>query len=246
MTCILFWNPAISAFTKDEFKECISNLDLDNTISWNVWEYKKLESGQRVFLMRCGSDNPKENGIVLSGYFYGEAYKGKDWSGKNRRTYYADAEIEMIIDPDCGALLTADKLSENIPSFDWTGGHSGRYLNEKDSDVLESLWAEYLDGCNDILRPGVCAFDDYNDLIMESGADFIRKLYGSSCAICGYDYNKIFPDKNSGIEIPVRYMSIRELHPELPHQCWPICSNCYEVNDEIIVERLIKKYGKSH
>ena len=64
----------------------------------------------------------------------GEAYKGKDWSGKNRRTYYADAEIEMIIDPDCGALLTADKLSEKIPTFDWTGGHSGRYLDEKDSE----------------------------------------------------------------------------------------------------------------
>ena len=152
----------------------------------------------------------------------------------------------MIIDPDCGALLTADKLSEKIPTFDWTGGHSGRYLDEKDSDVLESLWAEYLDGCNDILRPGVCAFDDYNDLIMESGADLIRKLYGSSCAICDYNYSKIFPDKNSGVEIPVRYMSIRELHPELPHQCWPICSNCYEVKDEIIVERLMKKYGKSH
>ncbi|MCF0164100.1 MAG: hypothetical protein HUJ92_02365 [Bacteroidales bacterium] len=31
-----------------------------------------------------------------------------------------------------------------IPSFDWSGGHSGRLLMKEDSRLLEKMWQKFL------------------------------------------------------------------------------------------------------
>ena len=36
-----------------------------------------------------------------------------------------------------------------IPSFDWSGGHSGRLLNEDAAKAIEVLWADYLSNHTD-------------------------------------------------------------------------------------------------
>ncbi|MDE6355289.1 MAG: hypothetical protein K2L56_09620 [Prevotella sp.] len=41
--------------------------------------------------------------------------------------------------------LTTEELEHAIPNFNWQGGHSGRMLNEKDSQILEDLWTEFIE-----------------------------------------------------------------------------------------------------
>lgn len=50
----------------------------------------------------------------------------------------------VILNPDDAPMLTAQELQNAIPSFDWTGGHSGRLLSQEDERKLETLWADFL------------------------------------------------------------------------------------------------------
>lgn len=41
-------------------------------------------------------------------------------------------------------LLTPEVLTQEIPDFNWYGGHSGRRLDDEDAKKLDSLWKKYL------------------------------------------------------------------------------------------------------
>ena len=46
--------------------------------------------------------------------------------------------------PDTAPMLTTEELMKAIPTFDWTGGHSGRILSKENAMKLEGLWSKYL------------------------------------------------------------------------------------------------------
>ena len=64
-----------------------------------------------------------------------EPYKDEDWSGKKRTVYYMDMEVTHMIHPDRCPLLTSEILTEEIPDFVWTGGHSGQLLNDEQANI---------------------------------------------------------------------------------------------------------------
>lgn len=142
-TFILFWNPAISSYHLDNFQKELEEIRSGyNNMNWSVWEHNKAHDGDRFFMVRCGSG---KTGICMSGYFISEPYKGEDWSGKGRTTYYMDLEPDVMLHPEYIPILSTTELTDNIPSFDWTGGHSGRLLKKKDADKLEELWKLFID-----------------------------------------------------------------------------------------------------
>ena len=65
-------------------------------------------------------------GIVMSGVFDSNPYEAGDWSGKGRHTFYMDMTPNVVLDPERAPMVTKEELQKAIPSFDWTGGHSGR------------------------------------------------------------------------------------------------------------------------
>lgn len=125
-TYILFWNPAISSYKLDDFQEKLGELEY-NDLNWSVWEHDKASCGDRFYMVRCGEG---KTGICMSGYFASDPYKGEDWSGKGKETYYVDLDPDVMIHPDYRVILTTEELSRAIPDFDWTGGHSGRSRHE--------------------------------------------------------------------------------------------------------------------
>ena len=168
-TIILFWNPAISSYTIERLREDLSNYA--HVSNWSVWEHDKAHKGDRFFMVRCGEG---KTGICMSGRFYSEPYRDEDWSGKGREVYYMDLMADTVIDPDLLPILTTEVLSENIPSFEWSGGHSGRLLSAEESEKLEQLWAEFLDEHEQIF--GKLTLKDYI-----SDADFEEEEEDETC-----------------------------------------------------------------
>lgn len=140
-TYILFWNPAISSYKLEDFQREMENLG-NADMNWSVWEHEKACAGDRFFMVRCGSG---KTGICMSGYFSSYPYKGEDWSGRGRVTYYMDLEPDYMINPDYQSILSTSDLVRNIPGFDWNGGHSGRLLDTKLAEKLETIWKKFID-----------------------------------------------------------------------------------------------------
>lgn len=139
-TFILMWNPDISSVSLED--HCFGvEYNLTEYFNWSVWDYDKARCGDRFFLVRVGKGN---TGIVMSGVFDSQPYEGEDWSGKGRSVYYMDMLPNVILDSEEVPMLTTEALQEAMPSFDWTGGHSGRLLGNEDAIKLETLWQRFL------------------------------------------------------------------------------------------------------
>ena len=109
--------------------------------NWSVYEYKEAKKNDRFVLIRCGEG---KTGLVMSGIFDSNPYQAGDWSGKGRKVFYMDMTPNFIADPEEAEIITTQQLQEAIPSFDWSGGHSGRLLTEEQARQLEDLLAPYL------------------------------------------------------------------------------------------------------
>ena len=151
-TFILMWNPAISNYKIEEFEEQLRDMSegFYDEFSWAVWDHEQARDGDRFYMVKVG---PGTNGIVMSGRFTSEPYQGEDWSGKGRTVFYMDMEIEEMIHPDRCPLLTSERLAEEIPDFEWNGGHSGRILTPEQADKLAILWDQYLKDNSEIYEP---------------------------------------------------------------------------------------------
>lgn len=139
-TIILFWNPKISSYTLERLREDLNGRT--HVSNWSVWEHDKAHKGDRFFMVRCGEG---KTGICMSGRFRSEPYKGEDWTGKGREVYYMDLMADVVIDPDILSILSTKILSQKIPSFDWSGGHSGRLLPTEEAEKLEKIWGDFLE-----------------------------------------------------------------------------------------------------
>lgn len=139
-TYVLMWNPAISSVTMNDHNESIPNLMTEN-FNWSVYEYQEAKKGDRFVMVRCGEG---KTGIVMSGIFDSNPYQGRDWSGRGRTVFYMDMEPNFIANPEKADIITTNELKQAIPTFDWSGGHSGRLLTEEQAKQLEALLAKYL------------------------------------------------------------------------------------------------------
>lgn len=140
-TFILMWNPSISSMTQEGFDDDIPYM-LIADFNWSVWEHDKAQMGDRFYLIRCGQE--KNNGIVMSGVFGSNPYPGEDWSGKGRTTFYMDLDPNAMVKSSSFPMIPTWRLKEEIPDFNWDGGHSGRILSKEDANRLEKIWAKYL------------------------------------------------------------------------------------------------------
>lgn len=147
-TFVLMWNPAISSVKLEDHVADIPRL-LTAYFNWSVYEYEKARKNDRFVMIRCGKGR---TGLVMSGIFASNPYQDGDWSGRGRKVYYMDLTPNFIADPEhLDNLITTEDLQKAIPSFDWSGGHSGRLLTEGQAELLEKLLADYLTKfCNNV------------------------------------------------------------------------------------------------
>ena len=139
-TYVLMWNPAVSSIKMEDHVDSIPNL-LTGNFNWSVYEYQEAKKNDRFVLIRCGEGN---TGLVMSGIFDSNPYQSGDWSSKGRTVFYMDMTPNFIIDTEEAEIITTKQLQDAVPSFDWSGGHSGRLLTEEQAKQLEKLLAQYL------------------------------------------------------------------------------------------------------
>lgn len=139
-TYVLMWNPDISSIKMNVHNESIPYI-LTDDFNWSVYEYQEAQKGDRFVMVRCGEG---KTGIVMSGIFNSNPYQDEDWSGKGRKVFYMDMTPNFIANPEEAEIITTTELQAAIPSFDWTGGYSGRLLTEEQAQKLEELLAAYL------------------------------------------------------------------------------------------------------
>lgn len=143
-TYVLMWNPAISSVKMEDHVDSIPNL-LTEHYNWSIYEYQEAKKDDRFVLIRCGEG---KTGLVMCGVFDSNPYQAGDWSGRGRKVFYMDMTPNFIVDPEEAEIITTKELHEAIPSFDWSGGHSGRLLTEEQAKQLEALLAPYLSKFN--------------------------------------------------------------------------------------------------
>ncbi len=246
-TIILFWNPEISSYTIERLREDLENYT--HVSNWSVWEHENAHKGDRFFMVRCGKG---KTGICMSGRFCSEPYLSEDWSGKGREVYYMDLDADTVIEPDTLPILFAERLSQEIPSFDWSGGHSGRLLPESDAEKLEKLWADFLENnkhifdrlalhtyISDFIEPSEDNFEPYiADIKITYEGDF--KIQDSECSVevCGEDWMSLKKEfakkmKEAGKIIPIEFEFWGVFNTWLFQKALDIAKEAYKgLNDE--------------
>ena len=139
-TYLMRWNPSISSFTEDDYKECVATMrDGNFRINWSIFEWEEVRRGDEFYMLRVGDEKA---GIVFRGLFISEPYVMDDWAGTSKRRLYMDMACMKPVAHDAIPPLSLSKLQESIPDFDWTKGHSGFLLSDDVDARLHEMWEE--------------------------------------------------------------------------------------------------------
>lgn len=136
-TFILKWNPAISSFKYENYREAYAQCPNGFSFNWSIHEWQKAKKGDHFYMIRVGEG---QTGAVWCGVFTSDPYKAEDWSGKGREVYYMDMDIYELNEPDTQAYIPTEELQDAIPEVDWTKGHSGMLLTYEQAYKLDKLW----------------------------------------------------------------------------------------------------------
>ena len=143
-TVIFKWNPAFSSYSMLHYLHDMYNLRLsdESDYNWSVWDWQQISKGDRFYWVKVGMYG--QTGIVASGTITSKPYKGEDWSGRGRETYYVDFLPNLLLNPDALPILTCHELEQTIPDFEWAKGHSGLVLSDDQAARLDHLWKEFI------------------------------------------------------------------------------------------------------
>lgn len=139
-TYLMRWNPAISSFTEKDYEKCVENrMHGMFRMNWSIREWEEARRGDFFYMLRTGDDKA---GIVFSGQFTSDPYPGDDWAGSSKRRMYVDMICMNPVEPGTKPSLSLERLQKEIPSSDWTKGHSGILLSDNMAKRLDKIWEE--------------------------------------------------------------------------------------------------------
>ena len=137
---LMRWNPAISSFTLKDYEECVENsVHGMFRMNWSIREWEEARRGDFFYMLRTGDEKA---GIVFSGQFTSDPYPGDDWAGSSKRRMYVDMICMNPVEPGTKPSLSLERLQKEIPSSDWTKGHSGILLSDNMAKRLDKIWEE--------------------------------------------------------------------------------------------------------
>lgn len=139
-TYLMRWNPAISSFTEKDYEKCVENrMHGMFRMNWSIREWEEARRGDFFYMLRTGDEKA---GIVFSGQFTSDPYPGDDWGGSSKRRMYVDMICMNPVEPGTKPSLSLERLQKEIPSSDWTKGHSGILLSDNMAKRLDKIWEE--------------------------------------------------------------------------------------------------------
>jgi len=141
-TYLLRWNPLISSFKLDEYREATTKCPDGFSLNWSVYEWEHAEEGDHYYMLRTGDDKA---GIIFWGWFTSDPFEGEDWAGKGQPRHYMDMVSVDAVGADDEPRITVEELEAAIPNVDWRKGHSGELLSPEDAQTLRELFNSKLE-----------------------------------------------------------------------------------------------------
>jgi 5-methylcytosine-specific restriction protein A len=244
-TYLLTWNPKRWQWDDIQDDKALITRNGFCDDQWSSGVTKKIQPGDRVFLMKLGVQKPR--GILASGWAISEYIEDIHWADDSKLAFYIDVHFDTIIDPREESIFPIEVLQNGIyASVNWTPQASGMRIPDDVAGQLEKDWAKFLKHPAPI-RQIVYAdeIDDtkiYHEGTMkqvkvnvyerntEARAICIRK-YGARCAVCGFDFGKEFGEIGAGF-MHVHHLKplseIRKGYKLNPiEDLRPICPNCH-------------------
>ena len=136
-TYLLRWNPTISSFKLETYRQATIECPDGFGFDWSVYEWEDAHKGDRYFMLRTGDENA---GIVFRGIFTSDPYEDKDWAGQGKQRHYMKMDCYDCVPADQKPPIDIEMLEKEIPEIDWRKGHSGELLSEETADKLNELW----------------------------------------------------------------------------------------------------------
>jgi hypothetical protein len=136
-TYLLRWNPTISSFKLETYRQATIECPDGFGFDWSVYEWEDAHKGDRYFMLRTGDENA---GIVFRGIFTSDPYEDKDWAGQGKQRHYMKMDCFDCVSADQKPPIDIELLEKEIPEIDWSKGHSGELLSEETAEKLNELW----------------------------------------------------------------------------------------------------------
>lgn len=136
-TYLLRWNPGISSFKLETYRQATIECPDGFGFDWSVYEWEDAHKGDRYFMLRTGDENA---GIVFRGVFTSDPYEDKDWAGQGKQRHYMKMDCFDCVSADQKPPIDIELLEKEIPEIDWSKGHSGELLSEETAEKLNELW----------------------------------------------------------------------------------------------------------
>ena len=138
-TYLLRWNPTISSFRLEDYRDATTQCPNGFGFNWSVYEWEEAHQGDRFYMLRTGDEHA---GLVFRGVFTSDPYPGDDWAGRGKQRYYMEMGCYDCVSPDQKPPVDIDALEKALPNIDWRRGHSGQLLSQEDVEKLDELWDE--------------------------------------------------------------------------------------------------------
>jgi 5-methylcytosine-specific restriction protein A len=241
-TYLFTWNP--QRWSWIDLEETVQRINQEKNVilRWSCGVTRKMNPGDRGFLMKLGPEEPK--GIIGAGRVVSQPYADKHYSDPNREAYYVEAEYDILINPYKDPILTLETLKQGeLSKQKWTPEASGVSINPELAIELEAVWFDFLRTAKLRANPFVPKTTE----TYWEGASFEVKQtryernpqarkecinhYGTSCIVCRLNFEEIYGGLGTG------FIHVHHLNPVAnaggPYQIDPIrdlrpvCPNCH-------------------
>jgi 5-methylcytosine-specific restriction protein A len=254
-TYLLTWNP--QKWQWDNIKGQIEEI-YDNGVSpdsWSCGMTNKIVEGDRVFLLRQGTE---PRGICASGWSESAVSVKKHWNREKAKrgvtTRYIKVRWEVILDPDSESILPREWLNRGIlKEMHWNTQISGIKIRDDIALALEEEWEAFLrnrgrdkfqegmeySSPDEIINP-----HEYHEGAIKRIAVNVYernpeartkclKHYGYDCYICDFSFERVYGT------IGKNFIHVHHLKPlseigakykvDPIRDLRPICPNCHAI-----------------
>jgi len=238
---LLTWNPR--RWTWKSFSEDLAALHRDGTVTlrWSCGSTRRIQPGERVYLMRLGAD-PK--GLIGSGYVKKGPTERPHWNAARANSGDKALFVEVEFDQlhELPVIALGDLERPPFSEMKWTPQASGIRIPPVIGDVMERLWAQR-SGIGAVRGPDEVAGED--ELVegaarrtmvnaYERNGEARRRClahYGTRCFACGISFEETYGEfarDYMHVHHVVALSSVKKSYVINPiADLRPLCPNCH-------------------
>jgi 5-methylcytosine-specific restriction protein A len=247
-TYLLNWNP--NKWYWEDLQECVSEIEEYGYREdrWSCGTNKKIEFGDRLFIVRLGSE---PRGIFATGWAISNVYEYEHWdTSESKKANYIDIDMDILLNPDKEQILDLATLKSISTDQLWTPQGGGISVRDEVVSPLEDTWKEFLNSLGkEQAKKSVEYIPEEVKGVIHYYEGALRQIkvnayernpkaretcighYGFSCCICGFDFEDVYGEVGEAF-IHVHHLKpladIGESYKVDPVQDMrPVCPNCH-------------------